>query len=572
MDVDFRVLFESAPGLYLVLKPDFTIVAVSDAYLKATMTSREEILGRNLFDVFPDNPDDPEATGVRNLSASLNSVIATRAPHTMAVQKYDVRRPNKEGGTFEAKYWSPVNSPVIGPDNEVIYIIHRAEDVTEYVRLKQEELQFSKTTEQFKEQFQKMEAEIFSRGKELQERSQELEELNKELQITRDDAIIASQVKSAFIASVSHELRTPLGAILGISELMLDGDDLTDEYKEFSKVIHDAGKALLALVNDVLDLSKIEAGKMSLDLRQFNPAAIAGESVYLLKATAASKGLEIHLELANDIPDCVLGDPSRIQQIILNLLGNAIKFTDAGKVALSVTVQAQMAQTTVIRFSVVDTGIGIAEDQQSKLFQPFSQIKTRKNYGGTGLGLTISKRLVELMHGQMGLESSPQAGSTFWFSIPFEHSKQLLLATDSPNRVIELARGKRILVVEDQLVMQSLARNQMLNLGLECDITGSAEEALSKLGDIDYDLILMDCHLPMMDGIEATSVIRARELELQKTRVPIIAMTAGAMKGDREKCLSAGMDDFLSKPYSLKELQEKLHTWLSKDENESLAV
>ncbi len=557
--IDFQSVFDSAPVLALILSQDYTILAATDLYLRATLTERKEIIGRCIFEVFPDNPDDPNATGVQNLRASLESVIRNRAPHTMAVQKYDIRVPGCE--TFQERFWSPINSPVLGDDQEVRLIIHRVEDVTEFVHLKLEGLELTRASQGLQESNAKMEVEILQRGKELQERTRQLEEVNRQLLISRDDAIVASQLKSAFLTSVSHELRTPLGAILGLSELLVMDDSLSDCHKNISQTINDAGKALLALVNDILDLSKIEAGKLSLDLTNFDPAGLAREVIQLLQSTAKSKDLELELRVGEGLPDCVIADSGRIQQILLNLLGNAIKFTGNGSVSLSVEILDKTDDATKVKFSVADTGIGIREEDQKKLFVPFSQIKSEINYGGTGLGLTISKRLVELMGGEMGLESRIGQGSTFWFTLTLEHSNLQQTASVS-NELSEFSGAARILIIEDQPVMRDLIRSQMNNLGLACDIASDAEEGLKQLQTVNYDLILMDCHLPKMDGLMATRTIRSSEQDKHR-RIPIIAMTAGAMKGDREKCLEAGMDDFLSKPYVIKELRDKLRQWLT---------
>ncbi len=294
-NVNFQALFESGPGLYLILQPNFTIVAASNAYLRATQRSREELLGKNIFDAFPDNPDDPDATGVKNLNASLKTVLGTKAPHTMAVQKYDIRIAQSEGVFFEERHWSPVNTPILDDNGEISYIAHRVEDVTEFVKLKRMGQEQSRLTEELQHRTVQMETEIFTRAQEIQKHNREIEILNDELQLARDQSIESSQLKSAFLANMSHELRTPLGVILGMVEI-LSIQNLSEDQKEMTALIEQSGRSLLALVNDILDLSKIEAGKMSFELESFNPISLVEAVIHLLKPQAQQKDLLLIFE------------------------------------------------------------------------------------------------------------------------------------------------------------------------------------------------------------------------------------------------------------------------------------
>ena len=322
---DFRRLFESAPGCYLVLAPDLTIVAASDAYLRATMTRRQAILGRALFDVFPDNPDDPGATGVGNLRASLERVLRSAAPDAMAVQKYDVRRPEADGG-FEERHWSPVNCPVIGPAGEIAYIIHRVEDVTDFVRLK--------------EKGGHMEAEIFQRAQELQEANRRLRALD--------------QTKTQFFANVSHELRTPLTLILGPVAALLSDEGATDAQRRTLAVVERNARLLLAHVTDLLDLAGLEAGKAAVAYAEVDLAALVRQVADHFTSFAHQRHFTFSVEAPPALP--AEADRSKVQRVLMNLLGNAFKFTPEGG-----RVRCLLADTADgrVRLEVADSGPGV---------------------------------------------------------------------------------------------------------------------------------------------------------------------------------------------------------------------
>lgn len=560
----FKAIFEDGPSLYMVLDPALNIVALSNKYLHATQTRREEIVGRYIFDVFPDNPDDPHATGVRNLKTSLQTVIETGEAHTMAIQKYDIRVSGDEGPKFVERYWSPVNCPVFGLDKELLYIVHRVEDVTDFVLIKQAESNKDVANEELHQQIERMEREIFLRGQEMQKQNREMIKLNKELLIMRDQAIESSQLKSAFLANMSHELRTPLGVILGMSEL-LSTDELSEDQKEVASLIEQSARSLLALVNDILDLSKIEAGKMLFDERNFSPAQMVHSYAALLQTAAKKKDLELMVQVAPSLQLNLIGDDQRVGQILLNLLNNAIKFTDKGSVKIEVSELEDSQNQVKVKFAVSDTGIGISEEEANRLFAPFTQVDgtISRKYGGTGLGLAISKRLVELLGGTIGCESKKGVGSTFWFILSFKKSNEENCQNPQDVDSYAINRNCKILVVEDQPTMQDLLRRQFDSLQIFTDIVSSAEDGLEQLSSKAYSLILMDCHLPKMTGFDAARIIRDQEkIDPSGKRIPIIAMTAGAMKGDREKCLESGMDDYLSKPYTLDELCDKLRKWV----------
>ena len=566
-EFDFQEIFESLPSLYLILDPNLVIVAVSDSYLRATMTQRHQIIGRDIFEVFPGNPDDPLADGVVNLRTSLQNVIRNRAPHTMAVQKYDIRRPDSEGGGFEERFWSPINCPVLSKDGSLVCIVHRVEDVTEFVRLKQHGSAQEDATRKLQEHAERMETEIFLRAQEIQERTRELERLNEQWQQARDRAIESSNLKSAFVATISHELRTPLSGLMGFLELAL-ATQLDAEQRQLLTTANESAEALLTIVNDVLDLSKIEAGKTELEIVPFNPIFLVQDVSRLLAASAKKKGLILETRIDQTIPPFVQGDPTRVRQVLLNLIGNSIKFTRQGTVTVCAAVHAQDESTITVKFSVLDTGIGIAEDDKRLLFLPFSQVDSSntRRFGGTGLGLTISKAFVEMMGGSIYCESTKGKGSSFWFLVPFtkdrSEARSAFDATASLGPGCALPRGKVVLVVEDSPVIQMLAVKQLINLGIQAHTVSNGRAAVEAVSTFNYDLILMDCHMPEMDGFKATRIIRNFE---QQTvcYTPIIAMTAGAMTGDRDTCLECGMDDYLSKPFTIGQLRDKLESWLA---------
>ena len=537
---DFRALFETAPGMFLVLLPDLTIVAVTDAYTAATMTRRDDILGRGLFEVFPDNPDDPAATGVGNLRASLDRVRSELVADTMAVQKYDIRRPASEGGGFEERFWSPVNTPVLGSNGKLAYIIHRVEDVTEFVRLKKLGAQQQQITAELRSKTAEMEADVYRRSQEIASSNRQLHLANAELHrsesfldslienlphmvfvkdatdlrfvrfnrageellgypraalvgkndydffpkdeadfftskdrevldgghlvdiaeevidtangqrilhtrkipirdeagrpvyllgisediterkqaddlldAARAEADRANRAKTEFLSRMSHELRTPLNAILGFSQL-LALDELTDEQRSYVGYVDGAGRDLLQLINEVLDLSRVEAGGMAVAADIVPVGEVIAEVAALVGPLASPRGIEI------DAPSpgadvIVVADRQRLKQVLLNLVTNAVKYNHAtGRVK----VRCRSAGERV-RISVQDTGPGIAAELVHRLFRPFERLDADAlQVEGTGIGLALAKGLVEAMGGTIGVKSTLGRGSTFWFELP----------------------------------------------------------------------------------------------------------------------------------------------------------
>ena len=388
----------------------------------------------------------------------------------------------------------------------------------------------------------------------VEERTAELSATAEQLVVARTAAEAASQAKSQFLATMSHELRTPLTGLIGFPELLLRKNVDPTELRRFLELQRDAGRALLALVNDILDISKIEAGKLELEQVPFEPRAVLASCEALVLQGAEAKGLKLSSDVDAAIPVWLLGDPTRLRQITLNLLSNAVKFTDAGSVVLAARWIEASPGRPELQVTVTDTGIGIPDERLGRLFQEFSQVddSTNRRFGGSGLGLAICRRLVELMGGRIGVDNTADRGSMFWFEVP---------ATMAPTAAVASATGKqndaasdgaavqRILLVEDSAPIQLLITSVLEAAGHDVQVADNGADAVSAAATGSYDLILMDVQMPVLDGLAATRQIRAAETGGR--HVPIVALTANATSGEVERCRLAGMDVFLTKPVDL---------------------
>jgi PAS domain S-box-containing protein len=383
------------------------------------------------------------------------------------------------------------------------------------------------------------------------------------LKAAHDAALAAADLKSQFVANVSHEIRTPLNGILGMTRF-LERSPLDARQKEYAETIHYSAEALLGLINDLLDFSKMEAGRLRIEHIVFDLPRLLREVAALYQARAEAKGLRIQLDLGDDLDQWVVGDPLRLRQILLNLLDNAIKFTEKGDIRLGARVRERNPEHSHIRLSVRDSGIGIPEAALGRIFQAFSQAdgSTSRKYGGTGLGLAISRQLAELMGGTLSVESTPGRGSEFSIDLPVIISEQPPEETE-PGESSATRLSGRILVAEDNPVNQKVTRYMLENLGIEVVIANDGKEAFETLGDARFDLVLMDCQMPEWDGLMATRAIREREEASGSARVPIVALTANAMSGYGDTCREAGMDDYLAKPLREEDLTRVLHRWLA---------
>ncbi len=575
---DFRRLFEASPDVLLVLLPDapqFTMVAATEARLSATHTTREQTIGRGLFELFPDNPDDPAATGTSNLRASLQRVLDTKIPDTMAVQKYDIRGPD---GSFQAKYWSPKNLPVLSESGEILYILHRVEDVTELVHA-------SEVGEKLRDRTQEMEREVIKRSRELADANHELRDAN--VKLGELDA-----AKTAFFSNVSHEFRTPLTLLLGpVEDALAEAQDaLPAKQRKRLELVHYNALRLLKLVNALLDFSRIEAGRMQ---ASFSPTDIAKRTRELANAfhSAGEKaGLRLSIDCGPlSMPAYV--DQEMWEKIVLNLVSNAFKFTFEGGIAVQLR-----EDDTHFRLSVRDTGTGIPKAELPHLFERFHRVQGAKSRGheGTGIGLSLVRELVKLHGGTVSAESTLGKGTAFTVSIPkgsahlpagsvmetgkagpldlnaatFAEEAGRWLLGDQAQPAAPSAgqapapspgtRKARILLADDNTDLRAYM-TQLLEPYYQVDPAVDGEAALARASHEPPDLVLSDVMMPRLDGF---GLLRGLKSDPRTRNVPVILLSARAGEEASIEGLDAGADDYLVKPFSARELLARVRTHL----------
>ena len=526
MKMDYEKIFDSAPAQFLILNCDLDIVAANEAYLRATRTERNQVVGTPLFGEVLQRSIGCDPEIILQIKASFNKVIKTKAPDRVPVIKYSHVDP--ETSYTEDRYWSWVNQPMFADNGEVQYIIYRAEDVTDFVNLNISE------------------------------------SVREELIYAKQVADAANAAKSAFVANISHEIRTPLAAIIGYSGFLLEPDKTPSEKHNCIMAIQRNSGHLANLVNEVLDLSKIEAGFLEVEPLTFGIAEIFEYVEAVSGYKAREKGLSFDLQISSSVPKYVKTDPTRLRQILTNVIGNALKFTERGSVKVTVDCERQpdKFRSKILSIGVRDTGIGISATRTEDVFTRFMQAdsSTTRKFGGTGLGLQLSMRLAQALGGDVRLiESKLGHGSHFQITVEIGSANevsQIEVEERIAERTEELValqnesfRDMRILVVDDSEDNRDILKIMLKSTGAKIETAENGEAGIERALNSEFDVVLMDIQMPGIDGHEAAKRLRSKGF-----RKPILALTAHALKEDRERSIQSGCDDHITKPIRKDEL------------------
>jgi len=521
----FQSIFNAVPDAMAITNTDREITMCNPSFVNIFGYPLDELLGQKSSMMYQSEEEFERQGRIRfNMSAEER------------LRPYVARYRRKNGEVFPGE---TIGASIKDKDGTIIGFLGVIRDITERILAEEALTRAYETLEE-----------------RVRDRTVELEK-------ARVEAEAANRSKSEFLANMSHEIRTPMNGVMGMSEL-LKTTDLTEEQNEYVETIEISAESLLNIVNDILDLSKVEAGRLELRDYRFDLRSLIDTVMKINSLKALDKGIDLRQSIAKNVPDSLVGDPHRLRQVLINLVGNAIKFTHMGTVEIKVESGRQEGNTIIIAFHVIDTGIGIPDEEQGSIFDSFRQAdgSISRRYGGTGLGLSITKKIAEAMDAELTLESKVGKGSIFCFSVPLRIAQEESPSHKDEDRMPAMAGAFDILLAEDNPINQLLVLRILEKHGHRVRTAGNGQEALDLLEGKGFDLILMDVQMPGMDGFEAVRRIREAEKE-DGTHMPVIAMTAHAMKEDEDRCLEAGMDGYISKPFSSQELLSKIDLLLS---------
>ncbi len=570
---DFKTLFEKLPDLYLILDPGLRIVAMSDAYAAATMLDRETAVGKHIFDALPDNPDDSARDAERNSGISFNRVLETGAPDAMVVQRHDVRSPESEGGGFVTRYWSPVNYPLLNADGSVAYVIHRVENVTDYVLLQKEDSAREKATDALRERARRMEAELYSRSRQVAEASTRLKLANTELARLYEKSLELDAFKTQFFANVSHELRTPLSLILGPVEMLLADDRVPPQWRHHLGVVQRNAQTLLAYVTDLLDLSRLDAGRMRLNYRRVDLCAVVRSVADHFASALSQRGIDLQVTGCGTLEAEI--DPAKISRVLINLISNALKHVPPGAGRVGVGISDHGGNAVI---EVSDNGPGVAPETRQTIFDRFVQGSDAQRDAGTGLGLAIAQEFAVLHGGTIAVTDAPEGGALFRVNLPLvaPQGTAVLPAGEqvgSTAAVVladvdvlptdprpELSGGRPredlpcVLVVEDNPDLRSFIADALRGTA-RVSVATDGEEGLAEALRLRPDLVVADIMMPKKRGDEMIRDMRATDALRD---IPVMVLSARADDPLRIRLLQGQAQDYLVKPFAVDELRARV--------------